>query len=96
MIKYLLASLFLIIATPAFSEVVCVEHEAAIAVVSEQYGEVIVFRGLGSDGSSVTEVYLNEGTGTYSIFIVRTDGKACLVDAGGYAGQVNTLSGDPT
>ena len=50
--------------------------------LADGWGEQSVFQGLHSDGLSLIEIFANPG-GTWTAVVVRADGTACPVDAGG-------------
>jgi hypothetical protein len=59
----------------------CADRDKVVERLAEKYGETLQSLGL-HQNNSVLEIYASEDTGTWTILITRTDGKACLVAAG--------------
>ena len=70
---------------PAFAQEVslrCGPRDDLAKTLADTWGERPVFQGLHSDGLSLIEIFANPG-GTWTAVVVKTDGTACPVDAGG-------------
>ncbi len=69
------------LAAPAGAQAVCGERKSIVAQLEDKYGETRRSIGV-QDGRGVVEVYASDKTGTWTILVTNTDGKACLMAAG--------------
>jgi hypothetical protein len=78
-----LAALALITSTggSAAAQMVCGERDAIVAQLERKYGETRRSIGL-QQGRSVVEVYASDKTGSWTILMTDTRGKACLMATG--------------
>lgn len=65
----------------AAAQMVCGEREAIVAQLERKYGETRRSIGL-QQGRGVVEVYASDKTGSWTILMTDTAGKACLMAAG--------------
>lgn len=77
-----LALVALVAASPASAQMQCGGYADAVAHLSSEYGESLAVRGMDGAGD-VVEMFANPDTGTWTALIVRPDGTACMVAAGG-------------
>lgn len=70
---------------PAHGQRACAPHLEVVKALEEQHGETVAALFLSVQGH-VTQVYVNEATGTATVVLTRPDGMACIADAG-EAGQ---------
>lgn len=87
-------ALALSFATPATAQSSCGPSGIVRAIVSERFGEVIVWRGL-SQYNIIIEVWRSVETGAWTVLHHSADGVGCIVDIG-LASDVMVLpNGDP-
>ena len=60
----------------------CLPYADVLAVLNGRYGESPRFQGMTDDLSGIWQAWINEGTGTWTIIVLRPDGSACPVIAG--------------
>jgi hypothetical protein len=66
---------------PAGAQMVCGERKSVVAQLERKYGETRRSVGV-QDGRGLVEVYASDNTGTWTILVTNTEGKACLMAAG--------------
>ncbi len=69
-------------AAPAFGQAACGERDAITSALLANHGEVLVARGLATDGVMI-EVLAAE-SGTFTVLLTRPTGVSCLITAGDY------------
>ena len=69
-----------LVATPAFSQMVCGDHDSVDKRLRDGYSEAPAGAGLAHNGAVVT-LYVSE-TGTFTIVLTVPNGKSCLVVVG--------------
>lgn len=80
--KRLIPLLLLAACAPAAAQTAnCALHVDIIGGLAERYGERLVMSGLNADGS-MTEMFANTLTGTWTALIRQPNGMACMVGAG--------------
>ncbi|WP_136623605.1 hypothetical protein [Bradyrhizobium centrolobii] len=84
MLRYVrLAAVALIVTlttTPAGAVELCASRPDFVALLKDNFGEVVMAQGLSSSGHLV-EVFVSPA-GTWTILLSRADGLSCIVDAG--------------
>lgn len=65
----------------AGAQMVCGERKSVVAQLERKYGETRRSVGV-QDGRGLVEVYASDKTGTWTILVTNTEGKACLMAAG--------------
>jgi hypothetical protein len=65
----------------AHAQPTCMARDTLIEQLTERYDEVPVGRGLQS-ASQLFEVWASIASGTYTVFVTRPDGLACIVATG--------------
>lgn len=79
--KRLIPLLVLAACTPAHAAPQCAIHVDIVAGLADRYGERQVMSGLNPDGT-LTEMFANTVTGTWTAIIAQPNGMACIVAAG--------------
>ena len=79
--KRLIPLLLLATCAPAAAAPQCAIHVDIVDGLAERYGERLVMSGLNADGS-MTEMFANTLTGTWTAIIRQPNGMACMVGAG--------------
>lgn len=75
------AAAMMIAASTAGAEVQCSDARTASDMLSNDYGERVIFTGILEDGSGIVQIFALEGV-SWSILIIDTDGRACLIGYG--------------
>lgn len=77
---------FAVIASPAIAQQpTCAPFQEAQEHLAREYGEQVMFVGLGQSGALMV-VFLNAETGTWTAAVIGPDQMACMI-ADGEAGQ---------
>ena len=71
----------MIAASTAGAEVQCSDARTASDMLSNDYGERVIFTGILEDGSGIVQIFALEGV-SWSILIIDTDGRARLIGYG--------------
>ena len=97
--KYLLASLALLLATTTINAagsrpMPCAAHDDMVTFLEKRYKELPRALGLVST-SGLMEIYVSKN-GTWSILMTTTKGKSCIIAAGKYwEDAIKQIAGDP-
>ena len=76
-----LAALAALAAGDAAAQAVCGTRAAIVAELERKYGETRRSVGL-QQGRGLVEVYASDSTGSWTILVTNTSGRACLIAAG--------------
>lgn len=82
------------LATPATAQSSCGPSDVVRAIVSERFGEVIVWRGL-SQHNIMIEVWRSVETGAWTVLHHFVDGKGCVIDKGPASNVMVLPNGEP-
>lgn len=101
MFKTLIACVFLsscatapVMAQEGPSGSICPPREAVVKKLSEKFGETLKGQGMTKNGS-ITEFFVNEDNGSFTIIITQPDMKSCLLNAGSMWEFIDSPVGDP-
>lgn len=81
-------------ATPAAAQSSCGPSDVVRAIVSERFGEVIVWRGL-SQHNIIIEVWRSVETGAWTVLHHNAEGVGCIVDIGPASDVMVLPNGEP-
>lgn len=95
-LKTLLVAALLLVPTHAQSQgSKCLPRSVLVERLSNQYNESLVGGGLQSP-QQLLEVWTNESSGTFTVFITRADGLSCILASGKYWSDHKKIPGIPS
>ena len=77
----LVASIMALAAMPVAAETYCADRDRIVTRLASAYGEAFAGGGL-RDQSSIVEVWVSEGDGTWTVLMTRADGTTCVMASG--------------
>lgn len=75
-----LAVAAILLATQAHAAPPCMPHDIMVEQLKQRFGETRIM--LGGNASSVTEIFHNPETGSWTLVITGTNGWSCIRSAG--------------
>ncbi len=92
-----LGILTLFVSAASAQEVPCAPTEAMIGHIEKRYNEGAAFEGIVGDKTRMV-LFVNGESRTWSVLVIRSDGKSCLLLSGNEGDVVHPgkASGDPT
>ena len=66
---------------PATSKSFCGKYEDITKKITEDFHQDLSYSAVSGKGA-LLEIFINEDRATFTVIIVRTDGKTCVVDSG--------------
>lgn len=101
MFRIIIACVFLsscatepVMAQEGLSSQACAPREGVVKKLSERFEETLKGQGMTKEGS-ITEFFVNEDSGTFTIIITQPNMISCMINAGSMWEFVNTHKGDP-